>query len=186
MVYLGRLRDGSWSTGTVAAKAVAGQKAAPGDVEFTVFDPDRMQVRARIEEKQLHLLGIGLAGGVEPTGYPDAVLPVTLGPFAAVSRDGGFDAVFAVAAKEGGPKLLPGMTGAVRCVIVRRQEALTLPATAVFRDDDGGRHVYRVNADGGWEKRSVKTGRSTSDRAEERIEIFEGLAAGDRVRTKKP
>jgi len=182
MVYHGRFRDGTWNTASVAAKAVVGQPVQPTELDFTILDPDRLQFRAKIEEKDLHLLTTGLAGRVEPTGYPEADVAVTLGPFLPVPRDGTFEAVFAVAAKEGGPKLLPGMTGTARCTVAKRAEALTLPSGAVFRDDDGGRHVFVNAADGKPVKKPVKTGLTSGGR----VEIVEGLAAGDRVRTAKP
>ena len=182
MVYYGRFREGTWSTAAVAAKAVVGQPTPPGELDFTVLDPARLQFRAKLEEKDLHLLATGLAGRVEPIGYPDADVPVTLGPFLPVPRDAGFEGVFAVAAPEGGPKLLPGMTGSVRCVVAKRPEAVTVPSGCVFRDDDGSRHVFMVGADGKPMKKPVKAGLSSGGRTE----ILEGLAAGDRVRTSKP
>lgn len=182
LVYYGRLRDGSWNTTAVAAKTVVGQPVSPAEVGFTVLDPDRLLFRAKIEEKELHLLTTGLAGRVEPTGYPDAEVLVTLGPFVPVPRDGAFEAMFAVAPREGGPKLLPGMTGTARCVVAKRPEALTVPSGCVFRDDDGTRHVYVVASDGTTAKKTVKTGLVVGGRTE----IVEGLAAGDRVRTTKP
>jgi HlyD family secretion protein len=182
LVYHGRFRDGAWSTATVAAKAVVGQPVQPAELDFTVLDPDRLQFRAMLEEKDLHLLTPGLAGRVEPAGYPDTEVPVTLGPFVPVPRDGAFEAVFAVAVKQGGPTLLPGMTGTTRCVVAKRPDAITLPSGCVFRDDDGGRHVYLVPADGKPLKKAVKTGLVAGGRTE----IVEGLAAGDRVRTMKP
>jgi HlyD family secretion protein len=182
LVYHGRFRDGVWNTAAVAAKALVGQPAQPTELDFTVLDPDRLLFRAKIEEKDLHLLSTGLAGRLEPTGYPDAEVPVTLGPFVPVSRDGAFEALFAVAVKEGGPKLLPGMTGTARCVVAKRPDAITVPSGCVFRDDDGSRHVYLVPADGGAVKKLVKTGLVAGGRTE----IVEGLAAGDRVRTTKP
>jgi HlyD family secretion protein len=182
VVYHGRFRDGSWGTAAVAAKAVVGQPVQPGELDFTILDPDRLQFRAKVEEKDLHLLATGLAGLVEPTGYPDASVPVTLGPFVPVPKDGAFEAIFAVGGREGGPKLWPGMTGAVRCVVAKRPEAITVPSGAVFRDDDGSRHVFVVPADGKPVKKPVKAGLSSGGRTE----ILDGLAAGDRVRTTKP
>jgi len=182
LVYHGRFRDGVWSTAAVTAKAVVGQPVQPAELDFTVLDPDRLQFRAKLEEQDLHLLTAGLAGRVEPTGYPDAVVPVTLGPFMPVPRDGVFEGLFAVALKEGGPKLLPGMTGTARCVVAKRPEAITVPSGCVFRDEDGNRHVYLVAGDGKPVKRPVKTGLAAGGRTE----ILEGLAAGDRVRTTKP
>ena len=182
MVYLGRFRDGSWSTATVAAKAVVGQPVQPVELDFTILDPDRLQFRAKVEEKDLHLLSAGLAGRVEPTGYPDAEAPVTLAPFVPVPREGVFEALFAVAPRAGGPMLLPGMTGTSRCVVAKRPEAVTVPAGSVFRDDDGSRHVYLVAADGKPVKKPVKAGLTAGGRTE----ILDGVAAGDRVRTTKP
>jgi HlyD family secretion protein len=182
MVYFGRFREGAWSTAAVAAKAVVGQPVQPGELDFTILDPDRLQFRAKIEEKDLHLLTTGLAGLAEPTGYPDTDVPVTLGPFVPVPRDGSFEAIFAVSPREGGPKLLPGMSGQARCVVAKRPEAVTVPSGAVFRDDDGTRHVFVVPADGKPVKRPVKVGLSAGGRTE----ILEGVAVGDRVRTSKP
>ncbi|MBU6222725.1 MAG: HlyD family efflux transporter periplasmic adaptor subunit [Planctomycetes bacterium] len=182
MVYYGRFREGTWSTTAVAAKAVVGQVTPPGELDFTVLDPARLQFRAKLEEKDLHLLATGLAGRVEVTGYPDADVPVTLGPFLPVPRDAAFEGVFAVAAREGGPKLLPGMTGSVRCVVAKRPEAVTVPSSCVFRDDDGSRYVFTIGADGKPVKKPVKAGLSSGGRTE----ILEGIAAGDRVRPSKP
>ena len=182
LVYHGRFRDGAWSTAAVAAKAVVGQPVPPAELDFTVLDPDRLRFRAKVEEQDLHLLTAGLAGRVEPTGYPDAEVPVTLAPFVPAPRDGTFEALFAVALKEGGPKLLPGMTGTAHCVVAKRPDAITVPSGCVFRDDSGGRHVYLVATDGKPVKKPVKTGLVAGGRTE----ILEGLAAGDRVRTTKP
>jgi multidrug resistance efflux pump len=182
LVYHGRFRDGAWNTAAVVAKAVVGQPVQPAELDFTVLDPDRLQFRAKLDEKDLHLLTTGLAGHVEPTGYPDAEVPVTLSPFVPVPRDGAFEGLFAVAFKEGGPKLLPGMTGTARSVVAKRPDAITVPSGCVFRDDDGSRYVYLAAANGGAVKKLVKTGLVGGGRTE----IREGLAAGDRVRTEKP
>lgn len=182
LVYHGRFRDGTWSTAAVTAKAIVGLAVPAAELDFTVLDPDRLQFRAKVEEKDLHLLAAGLAGRVEPTGYPDTEVPVTLGPFVPVPRDATFEAVFSAAPKPGGPRLLPGMTGALRCVVARRADAITLPSSAVFRDDDGSRHVYAIGTDGKGTKKTVKAGLTTGGRTE----ILEGLAAGDRVRATKP
>ena len=182
MVYYGRFREGTWSTAAVAAKVIVGQPALPAELDFTVLDPARLQFRAKIEEKDLHLLATGLAGRIEPTGYPEADVPATLGPFLPVPRDAVFEGVFAVAAREGGPKLLPGMTGSVRCVVAKRPEAVTVPSGCVFRDDDGSRYVFAIDGDGKPAKKPVKAGLASGGRTE----ILEGLAAGDRVRTSKP
>lgn len=182
MVYHGRFRDGSWSTALVLGKAVVGQPVPPAELDFTIFDPDRLQFRAKVDEKDLHLVSPGLTGRVVPTGYPDADIAATLTPFVPAPREGGFDAVFAVTPRDGRPVLMAAMTGNVRCVVAKRDEAVTLPAAAVFRDDDGSRFVYVLGSDGKPVKRSVTVGITAGGRTE----IVEGVAAGDRVRPSKP
>jgi multidrug efflux pump subunit AcrA (membrane-fusion protein) len=119
---------------------------------------------------------------VEATGFPGSEAPAVMEPFVAVPKDGAYAAVFAVTPEAGGPRLLAGMTGTVRCVVYSRPDAVMLPAGAVFREADGTRVVYVDGKEGRTEKRPVKAGRTNGGRTE----ILEGIAAGERVRTKKP
>ena len=138
---------------------------------------------ARIDEKDLHLLAPGLAGRVEPTGRPDDEVAVTLDSVATVPRDGKIDARFAVAVPPGAPRPLPAMTGTAKLRVHARPDAITLPATAVFRDDDGRRVVWIPGADGAAPaKRVVKTGRTSGGRTE----ILDGVAAGETVLASRP
>ena len=183
LVYMGRLHDGAWSTAAVAAKAAVGQSVPAPDMVFTVVDPERVVFLARIDEKDLHLLAPGLAGRVEPTGRPDDEVAVTLDSVATVPRDGKIDARFAVAVPPGAPRPLPAMTGTAKLRVHARPDAITLPATAVFRDDDGRRVVWIPGADGAAPaKRVVKTGRTSGGRTE----ILDGVAAGETVLASRP
>ena len=182
ILYYGRQGDAGWNTAAVAAKAVVGEKVPPGELAFTVVDPARIRFRAKVAEKQLHLLRDGLTGRVEPAGYPDVAAAVTLEPFTAVPKEGAYTARFAVVPPAGGPRIVPGMTGTARVVVVSKPDALTLPEKAVFRQADGARVVHVVAADGGVATKPVKTGLVHGDR----IEILGGVAAGDRVRTTAP
>lgn len=183
LVYMGRLHDGAWSTAAVAAKAVPGQAVGVGELAFTVVDPDRVSFRARIDEKDLHLVSVGLAGRVEPTGRPDDEVVVAVESVSPVPREGKVDVRFSVAAPAAGPAALPGMTGTARCRVHSRADAITLPATAVFRDDDGRRIVWIPGKDGQpATKRPVRTGRTHGGRTE----IVDGLAAGEAVLAARP
>ena len=183
VVYYGRLLDGAWTTGAVAGKATVGQAVQPGELAFTVVGAGPVRFRAKIEEKDLHMVAAGQKGSVAPTGYPDVQTAVALEPgFAPVPKDGRYEAAFAVTAPAAGPAILPGMTGAARFVVRSRPDAITLPEGAVFREGDGGRVVYVDRQGAAPEKRAVKAGLTSGGRTE----ILEGLAAGDRVRTKKP
>ena len=182
-VYHGRLQDGAWTTAAVAAKAIVGNVVPLGDLVFTVVGAGPLRFRARVEEKDLHLVANGFAGRVTPAGYPDLQIPATLEPgFAPVPKDGKYDASFTVTLPAAGPALAAGMTGTARFVVRSRPDALTLPEAAVFRDADGTRVVYVEREGEAFEKRAVKAGLTSGGRTE----ILEGLAAGDRVRTSKP
>ncbi len=183
IVYYGKLHDGAWTTAAVAAKAAVGQGAPVGDLVFTVVDPERVAFRVKVDEKDLHLLAPGLKGRVELSGFPDAEGAVTLESATLVPRDGKVDARFAVTVPAGGVKPLPGMTGNARCQVYARPDAVTLPASAVFRDEDGRKIVWLPGKDGAApEKRVVKTGRTSGGKTE----ILEGIAAGDVVRSSRP
>jgi len=181
IVYYGRLHDGSWSTAAVAAKAAVGQEVPPGELVFTVVDPGRVAFDAGVEEKDLHLVAAGLKGRLEPAGYPAVEVPATLEAFTGVPKNGRFEARFAVAPAPGGPVLVPGMTGTAHCQVYARPDAVTLPATAVFREDDGSRVVY-VPGQPAAVKRTVKVGRTAGGRTE----ILEGVAVGEAVLAKRP
>jgi multidrug efflux pump subunit AcrA (membrane-fusion protein) len=183
VVYHGRMTEGSWSSAGAAAKAVVGQAVPPGDLAFTVVGGGPARFRAKVPEKDLHLLRQGLAGRVAATGYPDATAAATLEAAAApVPRGGGFDAVVTVAGGPDGPRLVPGMTGRARFVIRPQADAVTVPEAAVFRTGVADRVVYVVPEEGEPERRPVTIGLTSGGRTE----ILEGVAAGDRVRTTKP
>lgn len=183
IVYYGKQHDGAWTTAAVAAKAAVGQGVPLGDLVFTVVDPERVAFRVKVDEKDLHLLAPGLKGRVELSGFPDAEGAVTLESATLVPRDGKVDARFAVTVPAGGVKPLPGMTGNARCQVYSRPDAVTLPVSAIFRDDDGRKVVWLPEKDGAAaEKRVVKTGRTSGGRTE----ILEGITAGDVVRSSRP
>ena len=81
--------------------------------------------------------------------------------------------------------MIPGMGCTVRLVTAKKEAALTVPATAVFTDDgdDEARYVYRpAKGDGKPEKQTVKVGLTVGDK----VEILDGLAAGDEILASKP
>ena len=186
LAYMGRLHDGAWSTGVVAAKAAPGQSVLPGEMVFTIVDPERVTFRVRLEEKDAHLVTPALAGRVEPTGRPDEEVAIALEPAAAVApvpRDGKLDVRFAVTVPAGASRPLPGATGSARCRVYEKADAITLPASAVSRNADGGREVWIPGQDGAAPKpRAVRTGRTSGGR----VEILEGVSAGEAVLAAKP
>ena len=78
--------------------------------------------------------------------------------------------------------ILPGMTAMVRAARpaeeADKRQAITLPASAVFADEQGASQVWVIAADGTVSRRAVQTG---SFSGQDQIEIVSGLAAGDTV-----
>ena len=79
------------------------------------------------------------------------------------------------------------MACTVKFVPYRKEDALTVPSTAVFEDDSADvltNYVYlaKPDKDGKFPKRPVKTGKTAGGKTE----ILDGLAAGDEILTSKP
>src|SRR5262249_13199319 len=176
--YHGRCVNGQWNSATVTPKLQRGGVLMPEEVFMTVVAARPLLVQAVAEEKDLHWLKSGMKARAVPGGYPDLRLPVELTSLALVPQSAGnFAAVFKVDAANVPENVMPGMACTVKVVAYRNEAALTLPASAVFSDDDEEHYVYR-----GGDKVIVKVGKTAGDRTE----ILDGLKEGDEVRTSKP
>jgi multidrug efflux pump subunit AcrA (membrane-fusion protein) len=79
------------------------------------------------------------------------------------------------------------MACTVKFVPYRKEDALTIPSTAVFTDDSAEiitNYVYRAKPeqDGKFPKQWVKTGKTSGGKTE----ILEGLSQGDEILASKP
>jgi HlyD family secretion protein len=190
LVYYGRCEGGHWSAAATAAKLRKGGVIAPDEVFITVVSPRPVDVRATIDEKDLHYLlqPKELRGLVTPTFDPNHRLPARVASVLPVPREAGkFEAVITVEIGNDNVAIKPGMACTVKIVPYRRENALAVPATAVFEDDltDIPMHyVYLSKPDnnGKFPKRTVKTGITTGGKTE----ILDGLVEGDEVLTSKP
>jgi multidrug efflux pump subunit AcrA (membrane-fusion protein) len=191
LVYYGHAERGHWTTAaSVGSRLRKGGTVQPNEVLITVVTPRPLLVRATVDEKDLEYLTTPseLKGRVSTALAPDRKLSGRLKNVLFVPRDGGkFDAVIALDPGQEIATLKPGMACTVRFVPYRKQDALTLPATAVFEDDSDDtprHHVYLagVDPDGKHLRRRVAVGK-TADR---RTEIKDGLAEGDEVLQQKP
>lgn len=183
LAYHGRSVRGQWlaPVGPPGPSLLPGGTVVPGDVFLTVVNPARLTVRADAEEKELAGLKPGLAGRVAPTAFPDKKLPAKLTRVAAAPQGGRFE-VRAGFAGEPPAGVVPGMTCTVRFVTDRKDEALTVPASAVCDDGEGGECVYLPGGSGRPAKRAVKVGPPVGDR----VEVLAGLAEGDEILAAKP
>jgi HlyD family secretion protein len=190
LVYYGRCERGQWSAGTTAPKLHKGGIIAPDEVFMTVVAPRPLDVRATVDEKDLNALTQPkeLKGLITPAFDPDHRLAGRLTSVLTVPRGPGkFEAVIAVDIEEQNTSIRPGMACTVKLITYRKDNALTVPSTAVFEDDSEEaltQFVYlaKPDRDGKFPKHPVKTGKNASGRTE----ILSGLAAGDEILGTKP
>jgi HlyD family secretion protein len=190
LVYYGRCERGHWSAAATASKLHKGGTIAADEVFITVVAPRPLEIRAIVDEKELYALTQPneLKGLVTPTFDPDHRLSARLTSMLPVPRETGkFEAVIAVEIGEHDSSIRPGMACTVKFIPYRKEDALTVPSTAVFEDDSVDvptHYVYlaKPDKDGKFPKHQVKTGKTVNGK----IELVDGLAAGDEILTTKP
>jgi multidrug efflux pump subunit AcrA (membrane-fusion protein) len=74
------------------------------------------------------------------------------------------------------------MACTIKLVTYRKANALTVPATAVFSDDDESFYVYLPAKEGKPRKVTVRVGKT----ADGKTEILDGLKDGDEILASKP
>jgi HlyD family secretion protein len=152
-----------------------GQIVQPGRGLFTFAADGPTQLVGQADEKFLSQLAAGQAARVIADAFPQQPFDarvVRIAPGVDAQR-GTVEVKFAVA--DPPTFLREDMTLSVQVSTGRRERALTLPATAVIGPGLEAR-VRRI-VDGRVAERPVRTGLRTL----ERVEIVEGLAAGDTV-----
>ena len=162
----------------------------PDEVFMTIVAPRPLAVRASVDEKDLAALTqrAELKGTVISIFDPERRLPARLSSVVPVPHEAGkFEAVITVEVGEDLAALKPGMACSIRFVPYRKDDALTVPSTAVFDDEseDGAYHfVYLAKAAHGvkYPKQKVTTGKTAGGKTQ----IIAGLAAGDEILTAKP
>jgi HlyD family secretion protein len=178
-VVPGTLVRGRWQGVEEATRALKpGQDVRAGQVLLTLFEPGDLRVRTQVGEGQLFQVAEGARGTIAPTAAESLELPVTLIALSQAGVDGKHDALLSLDA--GDPRLLPGLTGKVKLRAKERPDVLSVPESALRKEGDQ-MHAW-VRVDGANVAKPVKTGAKSGGR----VEILEGLSAGDRVLVKAP
>jgi HlyD family secretion protein len=185
VVYYGSATRGKWTTAPAAeAKLRPGGKLAPYEVVMTIVQPGPAFIHTTVPEKELRHFKPNVEGTATPDAYPDMKLKVKAAGLQMVPvAPGSFDAKLAFVAKNA-QGVVPGMGCSITLVPYDKKDALTVPSSAVFTDDDNADQqvVYVQAKDGKAEKRAVKTGQKEGDKTE----VVEGLKEGDTILLKKP
>src|SRR5262249_50971850 len=74
-------------------------------------------------------------------------------------------------------ELKPGMTAQIVATARSAKEALTVPASAVFKNEEGAEYVVLAGADNRAAFRAVQIG----IRGKDRVQIASGINAGDKI-----
>ena len=181
VVYYGRIQRGSWSAPTTASeRLVPGTTADTNKVLLTIIQPRPLCVWADVPENRVARLRVGLAGTAQTPVLPGAYLPakvVELSPIPV--REGNFAARIEVQIPEEASTVVPGGSCELRFVPYFKQRTLVVPASAVGTDelDPTKKFVFRLDTGG----RVVRQPVTLGERSGDRVEILDGLVAGDRI-----
>ncbi len=175
IVYYGMSQRGKWTTAPVVSrKLIPGGKLSPREIVMTVVDPEKVRVRLALTEEQLENLAEGQSGSLHLKWKPDFPFETRVRSILYVPySDNTFDAILSVKIPKDAPALLPGMTANAEIVVYEKKDALAIPKAAVKKE---GEKETVTAADG--KIIPVKTGRDDG----KKIEILEGLEAGDTIR----
>jgi len=145
---------------------------------FKIIDLSRVWVDANVFEKDLERVRVGQIVNVKVPAFPDAtfsgrviLITSTLDPETRTVQ------VRTEIANPDG-RLKPDMFANVEIMTAGRRSAISVPLSAVL--DDGGKSVVFVADGNNYAKREVTLGLKSDDR----VEIVQGLNAGDKVVTK--
>jgi Cu(I)/Ag(I) efflux system membrane fusion protein len=156
--------------------AVAGMRAAPGDVLFRIADHQVVWVLADVAERDLAVIGIGQKVSVRPRAYPDRAFTGEIALIYPHMNAQTRTARIRVELPNPDGLLRPDMYADIEVATGHQGPVLTVSASAVI--DSGQRQVVLLDkGDGRFEPRPVKLGR----RGDGRVEITEGLSDSDRV-----
>ena len=145
---------------------------------FKIIDLSRVWIDANVFEKDLERVRIGQLVNIKVPAFPDAtftgrviLISSTIDPDTRTVQ------VRTEVANPDG-RLKPDMFANVEIVTAGRRQAISVPLAAVL--DEGGRSVVFIADGNNYTKKEVTLGLKSDDR----VEIVQGLNAGDKVVTK--
>ena len=186
IVYYGQCERGRWTTADSMLRQLRpGGTVGVNQVIMTIVAAGPGFVRTDVPEASLRFMTPGTAATIVPTAFPRIKIA---GKFASVDpipvSEGQFDGKVSIAGELGGATIVPGMRCAIKVSAYSRTDALAVPSSAVFSEDDDKdlKYVYVVVSGAEPRKQNVQVGEASG----ERTEILSGLAAGDQILLKKP
>ncbi len=185
VVYYGQAERGKWSTASTIRKQLRpGGSLSANTVLMTIVPEGPSFVRVDVPEKEFRYFGPGTPAIVKPVAYPDVEIP---GECEAISpvpvKDGTFDGRVSYEHEEDQPQPVVGMTCKVELTPHAVDDAIAVPSSAVFEDEqsEGDSYVYIIEDD---EHRQQPV--TTGEKSDGKTEILSGLEEGDEILLEKP
>ena len=186
VLYRGTFEKGKWSGDTaLKARFRKGGMLKPNEVFMTVVESKPLFVRANLPEADLRRLKKGYEGKIKSKAFPNQKLTGSIREVSGVPvSPGKFELLVDVSIPKEGGGILPGMSCKLQFLVYENEQAIVVPASAVFseRKDEENKFVYLLREGKKPKKQTVKTG----ERSGENIEILEGLKAGKKILAEKP
>ncbi len=185
VVYYGRFTRGKWSGMEQVAESLRpGGVVMKNAVFMTVVKPRPVFVRTSVAEADVAKLRPGMKGTVQPTAFAEVKLEAAVDRIDAIpSATDSFEVRLGLRSDPLPASIVPGMTSTAKIVSYHDRSAIAIPSKALFTEelDERQTYVYLIAA-GKPAKRPVTVGK----RADDRVEIVRGLAAGDEILLERP
>jgi len=156
----------------------AGELATANQPLLTVMDTSTLIAKAHIPQSDAAQLKVGNPAQIRVAGSQDPIPgKVTL---VSPALDAGSTTIEVwVQSSKSDPALRPGMTAQIVITARSAKDALTVPASSVYKSEDGGEFVLIAGSDNHAAVKTVQIG----IRGKERVQITSGINAGDKVIT---
>lgn len=157
-------------------KAVQGMRFMPGETLYQVADLSSVWVIADVFEQDIGMVKPGAKASVRINAYPDKQFEGAITYIYPTMKQETRTVPVRIELANPGQLLKPGMFAEVELRLAARQQAVTVPLSAVI--DSGKRSVVLVQVkEGRFEPRDVRLGA----RSDDYVEVLEGVKDGEAV-----
>ena len=154
----------------------AGELATANQPILTVMDTSTLIVKAHIAQSDAAALKVGNSAQIQVAGAPDPI-PAKVALVSPALDPGSTTVEVWVQSNKPNSAIKPGMTAQLVMTARSAKDALTVPASAVYKNEDGSEYAVIATPDNHAAIKTVQIG----IRGKDRVQITSGLNAGDKV-----
>lgn len=184
VVYYGGAVDGKWDNTSKLIGSMRPFGDAPvGSVMMTIVKLRPLYVIGSVEESVRPSIKIGQSAAIETAAEDGPQLSGKLEKIASIPQgDKKYRVELSVESEEIPEWVVPGLTAKAKITTYENDEALMVPKSAIKTDDNDSKYVMVASPEiDKPQKQAVKVGKSKDDK----VEIVDGLEAGDKVLVNK-